>query len=664
MRKKIFIQLFVIFTIISSVTNAQELKNYNLYNQNPLLYNPALAINDNFLMAYTNAHLQWMSLEGSPKSYDLGATMNFFPNMGAGITIASAKQGLLSNLYANMKYAYKIDISDEQYLKMGVSLGIANDRVLYQNAENVDLTDEHLTTDYYNKTVFTSGFGLYYNFKGFNAQIAMPQLFEYNALNIYTIGVLGYDYALNDDWVLKPSVMFRGAAESPFQFDGNIGAIWKEMVWGQVSYRSNNSIIAGVGVNFNNYAVGYAYQADMNPLISGSTGSHEIQLMFKFNNSENQPLIIPKVNVFGTVTDKLDNKPISAQIGVFENKTSITKIKTDSQKGHYGTALEPEKTYTLKVTAKGYYPKEENITLTKGIKELEHNIKLISKTALITGKITNKITGQPAESEVSFLEGTRVVKTVKTDADGNYSTELTKEKTYTIKVKADNYDDKEDEISIKKEDDKLVKDMKLSPNLTLTGKITDSKTGTPLSAKLDLYNLKTNKLVGSVNSDADGNYSLSIPNIESFSVSVSADKYLFLTENFDIDFTNFENTKDFALQPLEVGASIILKNIFFDTGKSDLRPESYTEIDRLIFVMMQNPTLRVKISGHTDNTGTVAFNNQLSKDRAQSVVDYMVSKGIKKERLMSEGFGSSKPIDTNDTEEGKQNNRRVEAEVF
>ncbi|MBN2892895.1 MAG: PorP/SprF family type IX secretion system membrane protein [Bacteroidales bacterium] len=662
MSKKIVIQIIAFITVFSSVLNAQELKNYNLYNQNPVLYNPAYAIGDNFLMAYSNSHLQWISMAGAPRTYDIGATMNFFPGMGAGFSVVSSQQGLFNNLYANLKYGYQLNFDENHYVKMGVSFGIINNRVLSQNAENVDLTDENLTGDYFNKTVFSSGFGLAYKFKDISAQIILPQLFEYNIANLYTIGVVAYDYHLNESWDIKPSVMFRGAKETPFQFDGNIGTTWNKTIWGQVGYRSNNSLIFGVGVNINSYSIGYAYQADMNPIASGSWGSHEIQLILILNNGE-KTLFIPKVHLFGIVTSNIDGKPIVAQMIIYEDKSQVEKITTDSKTGNYASDLDYDRTYKIKITARGHQPKEEMITLTKDMKELEHNIVLISNDALVSGKISNKLTGSPVESEVVFMENNRVVKTVQTDENGDYSAVLKTSRTYNIKVSADNFEAVDSEVEVEKNAEKITKNFELNPNLVLTGQVTDAKTGVPIAANIDLYNYTTNELVANVTADEDGNYSINLPDINSFSISISADKYLFHTENFKTDFSDFESKKDFVLQPIEVGSSIVLRNIFFDTGKSDLRPESYTELNRLVYVMMENPDLKLEVSGHTDNTGTVAFNNQLSKDRAQSVVNYMISKGIKKERLKAEGYGSSKPIDTNDTEEGKQNNRRVEAEI-
>jgi outer membrane protein OmpA-like peptidoglycan-associated protein len=115
---------------------------------------------------------------------------------------------------------------------------------------------------------------------------------------------------------------------------------------------------------------------------------------------------------------------------------------------------------------------------------------------------------------------------------------------------------------------------------------------------------------------------------------------------------------------LEANASIVLKNIFFDVNKTDLKPESQVELDNLVQLMKDNPTLKIQINGHTDNVGKAADNLKLSNGRAQSVVAYITSKGIAAERLSAQGFGATQPVDSNDSEEGRAKNRRTELKVL
>jgi outer membrane protein OmpA-like peptidoglycan-associated protein len=114
---------------------------------------------------------------------------------------------------------------------------------------------------------------------------------------------------------------------------------------------------------------------------------------------------------------------------------------------------------------------------------------------------------------------------------------------------------------------------------------------------------------------------------------------------------------------LEKGKAIVLKNIFFETGSDQLKTSSYAELDKLVNELKATET-QIEISGHTDNVGNEAFNKTLSKNRAIAVKDYLTEKGIKAERLTTKGNGSEKPIASNETEEGRKQNRRVEFVVM
>jgi len=114
----------------------------------------------------------------------------------------------------------------------------------------------------------------------------------------------------------------------------------------------------------------------------------------------------------------------------------------------------------------------------------------------------------------------------------------------------------------------------------------------------------------------------------------------------------------------DIGQTFVLKNVLFETAKSRLLPASHLELDKLINLLKKYPAMIIEISGHTDNMGTVEYNLQLSKDRAQSVVDYLIKAGIKKERLYYLGYGSERPISNNENETGRQLNRRVEFKIL
>jgi outer membrane protein OmpA-like peptidoglycan-associated protein len=113
-----------------------------------------------------------------------------------------------------------------------------------------------------------------------------------------------------------------------------------------------------------------------------------------------------------------------------------------------------------------------------------------------------------------------------------------------------------------------------------------------------------------------------------------------------------------------VNAKIVLKNIFFGTNQAELKPESIIELDKVVELLAENPTLRIEIDGHTDATGTAAANMALSNNRAKAVVNYLLSKGVALRRLVAKGFGSTQPVADNNTEAGRAQNRRTELKVL
>ena len=141
---------------------------------------------------------------------------------------------------------------------------------------------------------------------------------------------------------------------------------------------------------------------------------------------------------------------------------------------------------------------------------------------------------------------------------------------------------------------------------------------------------------------------------------------MFYSENFPLSDHVPDSTYniDIPLEPLLANATVILKNIFFDVNRYELKPESSTELDNIVELLKENPTLKIQISGHTDNVGKPADNLKLSNNRAAAVINYLVSKGIDAKRLSSKGWGETKPLADNTSEEGRAENRRTEMKVM
>lgn len=201
----------------------------------------------------------------------------------------------------------------------------------------------------------------------------------------------------------------------------------------------------------------------------------------------------------------------------------------------------------------------------------------------------------------------------------------------------------------------------------LKGIVSDEINLAPVGAMIEITDNDKNEIIANFESNSKtGKYLVSLPSGKNYGIAVKAEGYLFHSENLNIPPTTTyrEINKDIKLKKVEVGSTIVLNNIFFDFNKATLRPESTSELERLVKLLTDLPTLKIEISGHTDNVGASAYNKKLSEQRAKAVVDFLVGKGIVADRLTFVGYGFDKPIATNDTEEGRQMNRRTEFKIL
>lgn len=210
-------------------------------------------------------------------------------------------------------------------------------------------------------------------------------------------------------------------------------------------------------------------------------------------------------------------------------------------------------------------------------------------------------------------------------------------------------------------------DIRPPKTLWVSGQVYDAKTKAGLPSSVELTDINSRQLVSKVQTDEDGHYLTTLPIGKDYAFNVNRKGYLFYSENFGLSSTTTDSvfTVNIPLQPIEAGASIILKNIFFDSKKTELNPESIAELNSVIQLMNDNPQLKILISGFTDNVGKPADNIALSNNRALAVIKYLLgSKQIAKDRLQYKGYGEAHPIADNKTEAGRAKNRRTEMSVI
>jgi outer membrane protein OmpA-like peptidoglycan-associated protein len=202
----------------------------------------------------------------------------------------------------------------------------------------------------------------------------------------------------------------------------------------------------------------------------------------------------------------------------------------------------------------------------------------------------------------------------------------------------------------------------------MKGKVFDANNHDLLRAQCELIDLQNGNILYSSFSDSlTGEFLVSIPLNHNYLLNVSRRGYLFYSENFSLKNSfNVDKPylKDVPMQPVAVGNTIVLRNVFFETDSFTLKKESMLELNKVVRFLQLNSTIRIEIGGHTDNTGNDEYNQVLSEKRAKAVSGYLISSSIAPSRIVSKGYGINKPIATNQTEEGKAQNRRTEMKII
>jgi outer membrane protein OmpA-like peptidoglycan-associated protein len=287
----------------------------------------------------------------------------------------------------------------------------------------------------------------------------------------------------------------------------------------------------------------------------------------------------------------------------------------------------------------------------------------------VSGLVYDERTLEPIGSHISITPKDSKPISLDVKSGAVYETLIPETSQVAISASAKGYLPKDQSFPIPTlfNDTTLVIDIYLAPipkKLILTGTVFDSNTNEPLNSKVSaVYKEESG---ANFNVDAiKGKYQKEIEGLGWYILTASAEGYLNNTDSILVESKEFTPViKDLYLKKIEVGVTVRLKNIYFDFDKTTLKSESFVELDKVVELLKQNPSVEIEISGHTDSKGGDQYNLNLSQGRSQAVVDYLISQGIESFRLSAQGYGESKPIDTNDTDEGRANNRRVEFTVL
>ncbi|NOT74473.1 MAG: OmpA family protein [Cyclobacteriaceae bacterium] len=288
---------------------------------------------------------------------------------------------------------------------------------------------------------------------------------------------------------------------------------------------------------------------------------------------------------------------------------------------------------------------------------------------MLTGTVYDDKTKQPIASSVNVTIKDVKPISLKTPLTGKFETRIPETNEYILSASASGYQPQDIDmiVPVLGNDTTLYVEVYLTPiakKLILTGTVRNKKTNEPIKSKVD-FTLKPEKK-SSYSLQADnGKFELQIGKLGWYVLAGTAEGFLSATDSVEFNSEDLSPlSKDLYLTPIEVGLTVRLKNIYFDFNKTTLKSESFIELNKVVSFLDENPTVEIEISGHTDSKGSDEYNLNLSQGRSQAVVEYLVTQNIDRGRLTAKGYGESKPIETNDTEEGRANNRRVEFTVL
>jgi len=288
----------------------------------------------------------------------------------------------------------------------------------------------------------------------------------------------------------------------------------------------------------------------------------------------------------------------------------------------------------------------------------------------VKGTVVNEKTSQPIVSLVQISIRDAKPIGLKTGSTGKFETRIPETNQYVLAASAEGFLPKEFTFALPRPggDTTLTHEIALIPvvrQMELAGTTYNRKTGATLPARVLVTHQREPGLTYRLQASPAGQFRQEVGKAGWYLLTGSAEGFLNAVDSVALEpGAEGTATKDLYLSPIEVGVTVRLKNIFFDFDRATLKAESFAELNNVVDFLRQNASVEIEIAGHTDSKGSDEYNRNLSQGRSQAVVDYLVSQGIDDYRLTAKGYGEAKPVDTNDTEAGRANNRRVEFTVL
>lgn len=302
-----------------------------------------------------------------------------------------------------------------------------------------------------------------------------------------------------------------------------------------------------------------------------------------------------------------------------------------------------------------------------------------SKLTVFRGNIVDDFGKVPAGAAITIMDansGDIVGNYLPNPQTGRYVFILPHSKTYKITYTADGFHAVTNTHKIDPGKEYLetemvfiLKDVRLEKKelgtVGVHGTVTNLSKKPVKNVTINVIDNGSGKPAGSYKTNATGEYTFVLKRGQNYNLSYESEGYLMLSENVNMPKDNSYASveKNVTLQPIAGGSTIVLKNLFFDSNKSKIKKESLVELDKVAKFLKDRPDINIEVAGYTDNKGDDKSNIKLSEARAKAVMEYLVKKGTNKSRVTAKGYGKEEPIASNDTEEGRQMNRRVELKI-
>lgn len=402
----------------------------------------------------------------------------------------------------------------------------------------------------------------------------------------------------------------------------------------------------------------------------GSKGGTQIYRLDLSEVTLGNPVMVMQ----GTITDKQTGEPLKAQIKAMKKSTlQVISSYNSTPNGHYFFVLPSKEEYVLDVTKKDYSHKfleydlrklQENKVKNKALKlykqvELQLNVFDREIYEPLKGVVTvyRKKDMQPLDIEAQMT------------APGRYMLELPIGNAYTIQANKKFYDPFSINLDLTGvvQFSRFERDMELKPKKReMEIEVSDEQTKEGMAVEIVITNLdKNEKIVKEAKKNKEGKYVVELREGDEYEINVNSPKgYAFYNKKIDMNKEKKTRKMDVELKPLKAETKLQLKNITFETNSAELNASSYEELERVTKLLKENDNIRIEISAHTDDVGSKSYNEKLSDRRAESVIEYLTDHEVTQNQLEAQGYGETRPLLPNNSEENRAKNRRVELEIL